>query len=120
MKSVIDANTPPATPAATAEIANAVVRISVGSSPIDRLAVSESRTARIALPQGLALSRAYRTSDRMVRPSARNAISRSWKLKPNRLGVGMPSSPFQPPVRAPHSAAPCSTIKPNAIVTMAR
>ena len=29
-------------------------------------------------------------------------------------------SPFQPPVSARHSAAPCSTTNPNAMVTMAR
>ena len=28
--------------------------------------------------------------------------------------------PFQPPVTSFHSAAPCSTTKPNAMVTMAR
>ena len=58
MKLLIDANMPPASPAAAAESANAVVRISTGSSPIDWLAVSESRSARMARPHGLALSSA--------------------------------------------------------------
>ena len=39
---------------------------------------------------------------------------------PNRRGAGMPERPFQPPVSSLHSAAPCSTTKPNAIVIMAR
>ena len=39
---------------------------------------------------------------------------------PNQVGDGMPDNPFHPPVRSCHSAAPCSTTKPNAIVTIAR
>ena len=58
MKSLMAANTPPARPATAAEMANATVRMSVGSRPIDWLATSESRTARMALPHGLASSRA--------------------------------------------------------------
>ena len=58
MKSLMAAKTPPARPATAADMANATVRISVGSRPIDWLATSESRTARMALPHGLASSRA--------------------------------------------------------------
>ena len=58
MKPLSAAKAPPARPATAAEMANATVRMSVGSRPIDWLATSESRTARMALPHGLTSSRA--------------------------------------------------------------
>jgi hypothetical protein len=47
----------PASPANIAEIAKATVLMVMGFSPIDRAAVSLSRTATIALPQAPAASR---------------------------------------------------------------
>ena len=46
------ANSAPARPAHAADTANAMVLIVTGLRPIDSAAVSESRTARIALPHG--------------------------------------------------------------------
>ena len=42
------------------------------------------------------------------------------ELAADQARVGMPIRPFQPPVRRSHSTAPYSTMKPKAIVTMAR
>ena len=56
----------------------------------------------------------------MVSATISNVVSRSVNSCPNTLGAGMPSNPFQPPVRPLHSTAPCSTTNPNAIVTIAR
>ena len=47
----------PASPAKTADIANATVLMLTGLSPIERAAVSLSRTATIALPHALAARR---------------------------------------------------------------
>ena len=99
---------------------NAVVRIKVGSRPIEILADSESLTARMALPQGLSLSRENAAIDNAVSATVRNPMPFSPISAPNTAGPGMPDSPFQPPVRSCHSAAPCSTTKPKAMVTMAR
>ena len=58
MKFVSEAKIAPATPVIAADRVKAAVRTITGSSPRDRAASSESRTARIALPQSLALRRA--------------------------------------------------------------
>ncbi len=52
--------------------------------------------------------------------STSSAISRCPKVKPPRAGVRMPMIPFQPPVSPSSSAVLCSTMKPKAIVIMAR
>ena len=51
---------------------------------------------------------------------ASSATPRSPKVAPNALMVGTPMMPFWPPVRSRHSAAPFSTTKPKAMVTIAR
>ena len=54
---VIGANKPPASPAAAADSAKAMVRMVTVLRPIDCPAISESRTARMARPQGLSANR---------------------------------------------------------------
>ena len=120
MKLVIDAKTAPARPARTADSAKAMVRIQTRLSPRDWPAISESRTARMARPHGLAFSLANRTIAMVVKATTNRAMSRSSKECPKAPGVGMFMIPFQPPVTSLHSAALCSTTKPNAMVTMAR
>src|ERR1700735_3619211 len=83
----------------------AVVRIKVGSSPIDTLAVSASLTARIALPQAPSLNRANARTDSAVSATVRNPMPFSPISAPKMVGLGMPDSPFQPPVKSCHSAA---------------
>ena len=56
----------------------------------------------------------------VVTASTSNVVARSDMSAPNQRGAGMPEMPFQPPVNSLHSAAPCSTTKPNAMVTIAR
>ena len=48
---------PPATPANTADKPKAAVLMTTGLSPIERAAISESRTATIPLPQPLPATR---------------------------------------------------------------
>ena len=79
MKLVMDANTAPARPARTADSAKAVVRIRIRSSPRDWPATSESRTARMASPHGLALSLANRTMAAVVKATTNRAMARSSK-----------------------------------------
>ena len=120
MNWVREAKIAPATPVIAAERVNAAVRIITGSSPSEREASSESRTARIALPHALASRRAKRTTVATVRRATSSATSRSMKVYPKASGRGMNMIPFQPPVTSFHSAAPCSITKPNAMVTIAR
>ena len=68
-----------------------------------RLADSESRTARIALPQGLPLSRGENaeTIDNAVSATVRKSDALLADLVPRTgEGPGIPDSPFQPPVRS--------------------
>jgi hypothetical protein len=46
--------------------------------------------------------------------------SRATPRSPNPGGAKVPISPFWPPVSPRHSTAACSTMKPKAMVTMAR
>ena len=80
MNCVRDAKIAPATPVIAADRVNAAVRIITGSSPSDRDASSESRTARMALPHALALSRAKRATVATVRSATSSATSRSTKV----------------------------------------
>ena len=80
MKLVREAKIAPATPVIAAERANAAARIVTGSSPSDRAASSESRTARIARPQALAFSFANSATVPIVRAAIRRAMSRSTKV----------------------------------------
>jgi len=106
----------PASPASSAESANAMVLIAIGSRPIDCAATSESFTARIAAPHRLRASSAKNAVAIAARTIAASATSRS----PMPAGRGMPMMPFCPPVSPRHSTAACSTMKPKAIVTIAR
>ena len=80
MKFVREAKIAPASPEIAADSVNAVVRIMTGSSPSDRDASSESRTARMALPQALALRRVNRATAPNVRRATSSATSRSMKV----------------------------------------
>ena len=80
MNCVREAKIAPATPVIAADRVNAAVRIMTGSRPSDRDASSESRTARIALPHALALSRAKRATAPNVRRATSSATSRSMKV----------------------------------------
>jgi hypothetical protein len=66
------------------------------------------------------LSRVKAALASTVSATVRKAMPFSPMSVPNKVGAGMPDKPFQPPVRSCHSAAPCSTTKPKAMVTMAR
>ena len=79
MKFVREAKMAPAIPVIAADNENAVVRIITGSSPSDRAASSESRTARMAFPQELVFSCANTTTVAIVRAATSNATSRSVK-----------------------------------------
>ena len=114
------ANSPPASPAQAAETANATVFTATGFNPIDSAAISESFTARIAAPQSLRASRENAYTSTAAAAIDSRATPRSPNANPNAATVGMPMIPFWPPVRPLHSTALCSTMKPKAIVTIAR
>ena len=110
----------PATPVASADSVNAMVRIRTVSSPIEPAAISESRTARMARPHGLRARRANSQSTAAVTTITSTASARSLNASPAIVGGGMFMSPFAPPVSPCHSTAAFSTMNPKAIVTMAR
>ena len=120
MKLVMTAKMDPARPVKTADRVKAMARMSTGLSPSDCPATSESRTARMAMPHGLAARRANRNTEITASAATKSAMSRSANVYPKASGTGMFIIPFQPPVSSFHSAAPCSTTKPKAMVTMAR
>src|SRR5712671_2665867 len=74
-----DAKMPPATPANAAESMKATALTLTGLSPIERAAISASRTATIALPQADPASRWNRIIEAPASPIASSAISRSVK-----------------------------------------
>jgi hypothetical protein len=83
---------------------------------MDSAATSESFTARIALPQRLRAS-----SQKPAVPSAASAmLASAMPRSPMPPGGVIPMMPFCPPVTPRHSTAACSTMKPKAIVTIAR
>ena len=114
------ANRPPASPAHTAEMAKAAAFIVTGLSPTDSAAVSESLTARMARPSGLIVSFQYIHVARAASARPAMATPRSPMLTPKAVSGGTPMMPFCPPVRPRHSTAPCSTMKPKAMVIIAR
>ena len=114
------ANNPPASPAQAAEMTKAAAFSVTGFSPTDSAAVSESRTARMARPSGLAVSFQYIQVRSAANARPVSATLRSPMLMPKAVSGGTPMMPFWPPVSARHSTAACSTMKPNAMVTIAR
>ena len=114
------ANSAPAAPAHTAETAKATVFSASGFRPIDSAAVSESRTARSAAPQVPLASRAQAARPTPTAASASSATARSPCASAPSDGAAMPMMPFCPPVRSRISTMPCSTMKPKAIVIIAR
>ena len=110
----------PARPAQAADSAKASVLMATGFRPTDSAATSESFTARIAEPQEERCSRQKPSTSSAHSAIASSATPRSPNLVPNASMVGTPMMPFWPPVTVFHSAAPFSTTKPKAMVTIAR
>src|SRR5688572_10467303 len=114
------AKSAPASPAQAADTVNATVFTATGLRPTDSAAVSESLTARIAAPQ-LDLERRQNASSTTAATTiVASATPRSPNDWPKIAGDGIPMIPFCPPVTPRHSTATYSTMKPNAIVTIAR
>ena len=114
MKPVRPAWRPPARPPAAAARMKAAVRTGSKAMPTPRAAAGAPAAAAIARPSGL---RFKRSKAKSVAAQTRLA-SRAVPPTPN--GPGMPSIPLAPFVSPAHSTVVDSTMKPKAMVTMAR
>ncbi len=114
MKPVSPACSPPARPAAPAASTKAAVRTGSARMPTLRAAAGAVATTAIASPSGERRSQSNPASPAAQHRHASTAVP----FTPN--GPGMPAMPDAPPVSPRHSVLAASTMKPNAIVTIAR
>ena len=114
------ANRPPANPASAAETAKATVLTAAGRA---RSTPRRFRCRALrASPRPTCRARASGTATARPPPTtiATTATVRSLPANPESAGRGRCMRPFWPPVSARISIAPCSTMKPNAMVIIAR
>ena len=114
MKPVSAACNPPARPAVEAARTKATVRTGSGPIPMLRAAAGADAVACMARPSGPRAKVWKATSASTQKPQANNAVP------PVLNGAAIPVRPLDPPVRSRHSIETDSTMKPKAIVTMAR
>ena len=120
MKPPSGACSPPASPASPAETTKASVRTGSSATPTERAATGAALAARIARPSGLRFNHAKAQSAAAQTSTESSAVSPVLKPCPASDGGGMPGSPTEPPVSPAHSTLTLSTMKPKAMVTMAR